>query len=169
MYRTTAVYAGSFDPVTLGHADLIHRAANNLGIDRLIVAIGVNPAKKSLFSEEERIEMIKTTIEGNISNSKTEVRAFKEKLLVQFCQENQASIIIRGLRALSDFEYELSIAHANKTQFQWIDTVFLPTKPEFSFVSSSTVKELARYGGKLEQYVHPYVAECLRKKFNQPG
>lgn len=152
-----AVYAGSFDPVTLGHTDLIERAKKMF--DHLIVAIGVNSSKKPVFSLAERIFLLKATCPG------IDVVSF-EGLLSTFCTQQGATVIVRGLRAAGDFEYELGIAHANRTQNTDIDTVFMPTKPEFSFVSSSTVKEIARHNGNVLQFVAPVVAEVLRRKFN---
>jgi pantetheine-phosphate adenylyltransferase len=162
--KITAVYAGSFDPVTLGHVDLIARASNIF--DQVIVGIGVNSSKKPTFSTEERIQLIAAACSDLGHN--IEVTAF-EGLLVNFCKKVGASVIIRGLRAVTDFEYELGIAHANATQVPEIDTYFLPTKPEFSFVSASVVREIAKYGGDLHKYVPPVVSEALREKFKVPG
>ncbi len=156
--KTIAVYAGSFDPVTNGHIDLIERATNVF--DEVVVGVGVNSAKKYLFSEEERIDLIRKSlpIEKNVK-----VQAF-QGLLVDFCHKVGSKIIIRGLRAVTDFEVELGIAHANADLAPDIDTFFLPTKPQFSFVSSSTVKEIARYAGRLDHYVPIHVAEAIVKK-----
>lgn len=162
-----AIYAGSFDPVTLGHLDLIYRAIQVF--DLVVVAIGINSAKKPLFSTEERIQLLQDTWVGKLTgpatySSKIEVTCF-EGLLVNYCHQNDIKIILRGLRAVTDFEYELGIAHANATQDQGIDTFFMPTKPEFSFVSSSVVRELARHGGQLSRYVPEGVEKALREKF----
>jgi len=161
---TTAVYAGSFDPPTLGHLDVIQRATKCF--DTLVIGIGINSAKKTLFTYDERAEMLRTacrTLPGRIS----EVARF-DGLLVDFCKKLGAGVIIRGLRAVTDFEYELGIAHANSSQAPEVYTFFLPTKPEFSFVSSSVVRELAKHGGKLDHYVPKNVEEALRKKFPPP-
>jgi len=157
-----AVYAGSFDPPTLGHEDLARRAMSLC--DKLILAVGVNSSKKPLFSPEEKLTMLRELSKRVHPNpDKCEVDYF-EGLLVHYCQKRSAKFIIRGIRAVTDFEAEIGIAHANGDQDSEVDTVFLPTKPTFSFVSSSTVKEIARYGGKLDHYVQPEVAELLRTK-----
>ena len=159
---TIAVYAGSFDPPTLGHEDLAQRA---MGLcDKLIIAVGVNSSKKPLFTPDEKLGMLREMSKRVHPNpDKCEVDYF-DGLLVNYCQKRGARLIIRGIRAVTDFEAEIGIAHANGDQDATIDTVFLPTKPSFSFVSSSTVKEIARYGGKLEHYVQPEVADLLRQK-----
>jgi pantetheine-phosphate adenylyltransferase len=156
--NTTAVYAGSFDPVTKGHIDLIERAARVF--DKVVVGVGVNSAKKYLFSEEERITLIRQSLPITMH---VEVLAF-QGLLVDFCHKVGSKVIIRGLRAVTDFEVELGIAHANANLAPDIDTFFLPTQPQFSFVSSSTVKEIARYAGRLDHYVPTHVAEAIVKK-----
>lgn len=160
---TTAVYAGSFDPVTLGHLDLIRRAA--LRFDRLIVGIGRNSQKKSVFTMDERIELIRKSLPPS-EPPICEVLNFSG-LLVDFCKQNRATVIVRGLRAVTDFEAELGIAHANASMASEIDTFFLPTKPQFSFVSSSTVREIASHDSEagwasLSKYVSPVVIEALR-------
>lgn len=159
---TKAVYAGSFDPITLGHMDLIERAYGVF--DEVIIAIGVNSSKKPVFTTEERIELIKQSAMIGSWEPRITIESF-EGLLVNFCKKVQANVIIRGLRAVSDFEYELGIAHANRSQAPKIDTFFLPTKPEYSFVSSSIVREIAKYGGDLSKYVTPVVDKALRAKF----
>lgn len=162
---TKAVYAGSFDPITLGHMDLIERAFRTF--DEVVIAIGVNSAKKPTFPIEERIELIKASALIGSWEPRITIASF-DGLLVNFCKTIGANVIIRGLRAVSDFEYELGIAHANASQAPNIDTFFLPTKPEFSFVSSSIVREIARYGGDLSKYVTPIVEKALRAKFQVP-
>lgn len=159
---TIAIYAGSFDPVTLGHLDVINRAAKCF--DTLVIGIGVNSAKKTLFTSDERAEMLLTACQTLYPDVHAEVARF-DGLLVNFCQKLGAKVIIRGLRAVTDFEYELGIAHANSSQAPEVFTFFLPTKPEFSFVSSSVVRELAKHGGKLDHYVPKNVGAALREKF----
>lgn len=159
---TTAVYAGSFDPITLGHQNIIHRAVGLF--DKLIIAIGVNSSKKPLFSNEERMALISRACGPLISAREIEVATF-DGLLVNFCLKRNARVIVRGLRAASDFEYELGIAQANKTQQPDIETVFLNTDPNYSFVASSIVKEIARYGGNVRAFVAPEVEHALWKKF----
>lgn len=158
-----AVYAGTFDPVTCGHEDLINRASKMF--DQVIVAIGVNSAKKPLFALEERIDLLQRSLR-RWHRDNIEVTSF-EGLLVNFCVERKAEVIVRGLRAAMEFDYELGIAHANLTQEKGIDTIFLPTKPEFSFVSSSVVKELAKHGGDVHQYVSNSVEKALWEKFRK--
>lgn len=160
--KTTAVYAGSFDPITLGHQNIIHRVAGLF--DHLIIAIGVNSSKKPLFTQDERVAMIKKTLGPLISAREIQVETF-EGLLVDYCSSKNAQVIVRGLRAASDFEYELGIAQANKTQQTGIETIFLNTDPNYSFVASSIVKEIARYGGNVRAFVAPEVEHALWKKF----
>ena len=159
---TIAVYAGSFDPVTLGHWSIMQRAAGLF--DKLIVAIGVNSSKKVLFSTEERLSLIRRACGPLISARSIEVESF-EGLLVDYCVKKGARVIVRGLRAASDYDYELGIAQANKTQQPDIETVFFSTEPKYSFVASSTVKEIARYGGNVREFVSPEVEHALWKKF----
>jgi len=159
-----AVYAGSFDPITHGHQDLIERAARVF--DKVIVGIGTNSAKKGLFLPGERESLMKEVFKSLQAplQDKVEVRIFTG-LLVNFCREVKAQIIVRGLRAVTDFEMELGIAHANAQLAPDLDTFFLVTTPQNSFVSSSVVKEIAKYGGDVSYYVHPAVREALRHKF----
>lgn len=154
---TVAVYAGSFDPLTLGHTNLILRASK--AFDKLIVGVGVNSSKKYLFSQEERVRLLRTSVPDTVK-----VIPF-EGLLVKFCKEVDATVIVRGLRAVTDFEQELGIAHANADQDPDIDTFFLPTQPTFSFVSSTVVREIAKHGGKVDHYVNSYVEKALLEKF----
>ncbi len=156
-----AVYAGSFDPPTLGHLEVVRSAARFS--TRLVVAVGRNSAKKNTFSLEERLDML-TTLVRNYPN--VEVTSF-DGLLVNFCRDQGIGVILRGLRAVTDFEYELGIAHANSDQERGIQTLFMPAEPQFSFVSSSFVRELASHGGRLDHYVAPYVEEKLRAKYSR--
>lgn len=155
----TAVYAGSFDPLTFGHEDMINRAAKMY--DTLYIALGVNSSKKPLFTDKERIEMIQDATE-RLKNVK--IVQF-DGLLVTFVRSVKSTVLVRGLRAVTDFEYELGLAHANATQELDIETVFLPTRPEYSFIASSVVKEIARHGGNVRRYVNPHVEHLLREKF----
>jgi pantetheine-phosphate adenylyltransferase len=160
--RVTAVYAGSFDPVTKGHANVIRRALSMFF--KVYAAVGKNTSKKCLFDENERIGFIENEFTDDELNVGLYVATF-DGLLVDFCKKVGAKVIVRGLRAVTDFEYELGMAHANHSQVADIETVFLPTLPEYSFVSSSTVKELARWGGDVSQFVSPTVAAALKGKF----
>ena len=154
-----AIYAGSFDPVTAGHLDVIERAAALF--DRVTVAIGRHPTKQPLFTYEERAELLRD-VTTHLSN--TEVGAF-DGLLIEYARTRQATAIVRGLRAATDFEYELQIAHANADMCPAIDTVFLPTRVERGFVSASLVREIASHGGDVSRYVPAQVAIALQRKF----
>jgi len=151
-----AIYAGSFDPPTLGHEDIALRAAPLF--DTLYVAVGTNPIKPGFMNVETRLELLRESF-VNVSN--VHVVQFTGQLLVRFCDVCGARYIVRGARNAADFEYEQSIAHANKTQNSDIETVVLMTKPSLSFVSSSAVREIARYGGDVSQFVSPHVADWL--------
>lgn len=152
-----AVYAGSFDPVTLGHVDLVLRASKMF--DKVIVAMGKNSAKTSFLPETVRLELLREECKDI---PRVEVTSF-DGLLIKYCQSVKSKFMIRGLRALTDFEYELGIAHANWTQDTNVETVFLPTHPDLSFVSSSTVRELVKHGGKVEKYVSKRVEAALKE------
>jgi pantetheine-phosphate adenylyltransferase len=152
-----AVCPGSFDPVTYGHLDVIERAATRF--DRLVVACLRNTGKAPLFDLDERIAFLRevTAPLGNV-----EVAAF-EGLLVDFCRERGVGIVVKGLRAVSDFEYELQMAQMNRNLGD-VETLFLTTSPLYSFLSSSLVKEVARFGGDVSDFVPPVVAEQLAKR-----
>ena len=156
---TTAVYAGSFDPITRGHEDLIRRSCEF--VDHLIVAVAINSAKKALFTTEERVELIRLST----SDQKcVEVTQF-EGLLVDFAKKVGASLNIRGLRAVSDFEYEFQMALMNRHMSETFETVFMVPSVETTYISSSVVREVAQHHGNLEGLVHPAVAKALAKKF----
>ena len=154
-----AVYPGSFDPVTYGHFDIIERSSAIM--DRLIVAVLNNSSKSPLFSVEERVNML-IDVTKHLPN--VEVRSFNG-LLVDFVQANHADVIIRGLRAVTDFEYELQLSQTNRVIAPRVDTVFLTTNLKYSYLSSSIVKEIAMYGGDISAFVHPSIAERIRAKF----
>ena len=154
-----AVYAGSFDPVTNGHLDLIERASALF--DRVIVAIGIHPTRKPLFSADERIGLIKV-VTAHLPN--IVVDSF-DGLLIEYCKQHSAGVIVRGLRAATDFEYELQIAHANADLAPAIDTVFLPTRTNYGFVSASLVREIASHKGDVSRYAPLAVREALAKTF----
>lgn len=155
-----AIYPGSFDPVTLGHLDIIERAAKI--VDELVVAVLMNGSKSPLFTVEERVNMLRE-VTKHIGNVK--VMSFSG-LLVDFAKEINASIIIRGLRAITDFEYELQMAQTNHILNDKIDTVFLTSNLEYSYLSSSTVKEVASFGGDISKFVPEYVIDRIYKKYN---
>ena len=154
---STAVFPGSFDPVTTGHVDLIRRASRMF--DRLVVGVLVNSAKQPLFSKEERVAMLReiTADQDNI-----EVSSF-EGLLVDFVKEQHADAIVRGLRTPADFEYELPLAQANHKLSVQADTIFLASAPEYSYISSSAVRELLRYQADISGYVPETVLRYMRE------
>ena len=154
-----AVYAGSFDPPTYGHLDLVERAAKLF--PRVIVAVGHNSARTALFTMAERLELLRALCAPHANVS---VDSF-EGLLVDYGKRVGARVIVRGLRAGTDFEYELQIAHANADLRPEIDTVFLPTRTNYGFISASLVREIGRHGGDLSRYAPPSVADALRQKF----
>ncbi len=153
-----AICPGSFDPVTMGHLDIIERTA--AVFSRTVVAVLDNPVKAPLFSTTERCELLRKAT-GHLNN--VEIRDF-DGLLVEFARSLGARVIIRGLRALSDFEAEFQMALTNKHLAPEIETMFIVTRPEFSFLSSSMVKELVRFGGSLAGLVIPAVEEALLAK-----
>lgn len=155
-----AVYPGSFDPMTLGHLDIILRA--NKLFDEVIMAVVANPGKSPLLPFDVRAELISKVLEDIPGIS---VETF-QGLTVDFAKNNKISVIIRGLRAISDYEAELAMAHTNKQLLPELETIFLMTKPEYSFISSSTVKEIARLGGDVSQFVPPAVYSYLKQHFN---
>ncbi len=152
-----AIYPGSFDPVTLGHLDIIERGSKLF--DRVIVAVAHNPSKSPLFTVSERTEQINKAIH-HLQN--VEVDSF-EGLTVTYAQHREACVLIRGLRAISDFEMELQMAHTNKTLINSIETVFLVTSNEYSFLSSSVVREIAKFGGPVHHLVPKHVAQDLHQ------
>jgi pantetheine-phosphate adenylyltransferase len=155
--KRIAVYPGSFDPITKGHEDLIHRSLQF--VDQLIVAVAVNVAKQPLFSLEERIALIKQAVDQRV-----EVQSF-EGLLAEFAKKVGASVIIRGLRAVSDFEYEFQMALMNRNLAPKIETVFLVPAFDLTYLSSSLVREVARFGGDVSALVDPTVQQALKRKF----
>jgi pantetheine-phosphate adenylyltransferase len=156
----TAVYPGSFDPITKGHEDLIHRS---LGfVERVVVAVAVNVAKQPLFSLEERVALIRECV----ADKRVEVQSF-DGLLVDFAKRVGATVIVRGLRAVSDFEYEFQMALMNRNLGPHIETVFLVPAFDLTYLSSSLVREVARFGGDVSALVHPAVQQALRRKFGK--
>ena len=156
-----ALYTGSFDPITLGHLDLIKRISKKF--DEVVVTVFNNRSKKYWFTIEERCEMVKEAI-SNLDNVKVD---YTEGLVVDYCNENDISIIVRGLRAVSDYEYELAISGINRHLDKNLETFFLVASPEFSFLSSSMVKEVAEYGGAFESLVPKNVEEAIFKKLGR--
>ncbi len=158
---TSAIYPGSFDPVTLGHMDIIERTAQIM--DRVIVGVLYNQKKTPLFSVEERVKMLKS-VTAHLPN--VEVKSF-DGLTIDFARENGAKAIVRGLRAITDFEYELQLSQTNRVMAPEIDTLFLTTSLKYSYLSSSMVKEIAMYGGDISAFLHPDVAELVREKMKR--
>lgn len=155
-----AIYPGSFDPVTNGHVDIILRSSKI--VDKLIVGVLNNSAKKSLFSVEERVSMLKE-LTKDLPN--VEVTSF-DGLLVDYMREIDASIIVRGLRAVTDFEYELQIAQTNHIENTDIETIFLTTNLQYSYLSSTIVKEFASYGGDISKFVPEQFVDRIYEKYN---
>ncbi|MBO8136605.1 MAG: pantetheine-phosphate adenylyltransferase [Desulfotomaculum sp.] len=155
-----AVYPGSFDPVHYGHIDIIERASSLF--DKLVVAVATNPNKKPLFTAEERVEMLQEVLK-DYDNIYVE---FFEGLTVNFAMKQGAQVVIRGLRAITDFENEFVFALTNKKLAPTTETVYLMTRSEYSFISSTGVKEVAYYGGNVSDMVPAVVAEKLFEKFN---
>lgn len=154
-----AIYPGSFDPITRGHLDIIERSSKMY--DEVIVVLMRNTSKNYLFSEDERLEMMKKTCQ-HLSNVKCVIG---EGLSVNFAKKADAKVMIRGLRAISDYDYEMKIALANMNMAPEIETIFLLAKPEYAFLSSTTIKELASYHEDVSNYVGDYVAKSLANKF----
>ena len=155
-----AVYPGSFDPITKGHEDLIHRS---LGfVDRIVVAVAVNVAKQPLFTLDERVALIRECV----PDKRVEVQSF-DGLLVDFAKRVGATVIVRGLRAVSDFEYEFQMALMNRNLGPQIETVFLVPAFDLTYLSSSLVREVARFGGDVSALVHPVVQQALKRKFGK--
>ena len=155
-----AIYPGSFDPLTLGHIDMIQRSAQI--VDELVVGVLNNSAKNSLFSLEERVSMIK---EMTDSMPNVTVASF-DGLLVDYMKEIDATIIVRGLRAVTDFEYELQIAQTNHVENPDVETIFLTTNLKYSYLSSTIVKEFASYGGDISKFVPEQMIDRIYQKYN---
>jgi pantetheine-phosphate adenylyltransferase len=160
----TAIYAGSFDPVTLGHVDLMRRSLEF--VDRLVVGVAVNSSKQPAFTLEERAELIRESLGGLAGGEepRVEVRHF-QGLLVDFARESGATLSVRGLRAVADFEYEFQMALMNRHLAPTLETIFLVPSVDTTFISSSLVREVARLGGTVDALVPPGVAAALRRRF----
>ena len=153
-----AIYPGSFDPITYGHLDILKNASGIF--DKVIIAVAHNGAKTGYLTPEERVMLIRASID-NIPNA--EVDSF-EGLTIDYAKKHGADVLIRGLRAVSDFEFEMQLSQTNSALCEEIKTVFLTTKPEFNFISSSTIKEILNNGGDISKFVPPAVHEYLKKK-----
>ena len=159
--KKRAVYPGTFDPITLGHIDIIKRASKL--VDELIVGVLNNNSKTPLFTPEERVEMIRESV-ADMPNVK--VMAF-DGLLVDFAKQQKALFVVRGLRAVTDFEYEFQMAQANRIIDKDVDTVFLTTSNAYSYISSSTVRELAFFGGDISKFVTKSVEKKVKEKIKK--
>jgi pantetheine-phosphate adenylyltransferase len=156
--KTTAIYPGTFDPMTNGHLDLVQRGARLF--NQLIVAVAKNPAKNPLFTLNQRIELAQSTLQhlANVS-----VCGF-EGLLIDCARQYKAEIILRGLRAVSDFEYEFQLASMNRNMMPELETLFLTPAEQYSFISANLVREIAKLGGDVAQFVPPNVARALKER-----
>ena len=155
-----AIYPGTFDPMTKGHVDLIERACKLF--DEIVIAIAASEAKKPLFTLDERIQIAEKIFE---SNDKVKVVGFSG-LLVDLAKDNDAKILIRGLRVVADFEYEFQLANMNRAMMPELESVFLTPKEQYSYISSSLVKEICKMGGDVSEFVHPISLEALMSKFD---
>jgi pantetheine-phosphate adenylyltransferase len=160
MKDTVAVYPGTFDPFTRGHEDLVRRAVEMF--DKVIVAVAASAGKGPLFSLDERVAIANEILRPLFANA--EVVPF-DILLIDFARIHRARIILRGLRAVSDFEYEVQMAGINRRLYPDVETVFLTPTEEYTFLSASVVREIARFGGDVSQFVHPVVVARLQQKF----
>jgi len=153
-----AIYPGTFDPITYGHSDIVRRTARLF--ETVIVAVAANPSKKPLFDLKERIELTKIAL-ANLSN--VEVCGF-DGLLTKFAAERNSIVIARGLRAVSDFEYEFQLAGMNRSLMPDIETIFVTPASQYTYISSSLIKEIAHLGGTVKDFVHPTIAGALAEK-----
>ncbi len=158
-----AVYPGSFDPITYGHIDIIERGVKLF--DKVVVAILINPQKKPLFTVEERLEMIKQSL-TDLPQNKIEISSFTG-LLVDYVKKIQARAILRGIRAISDFEYEFQMALTNRRLLKKVDTVFMMPDEKYSYLSANLVREIASFGGDISHFVPPHVEKRLKEKFKK--
>jgi pantetheine-phosphate adenylyltransferase len=163
MPSRTGIYPGTFDPITYGHIDVINRATALFS--RVIILVATNTSKAPLFTAEERVAMIREVFR---KNRKVSVDSF-DRLLVDYARRKNASVIIRGLRAVSDFEYEFQMALTNRKMNQAIDTVFLMPDERYTYLNSSIVREIARVGGNIESFVPPAVRKLLMQKMKRQG
>jgi pantetheine-phosphate adenylyltransferase len=163
MAERIGVYPGTFDPITLGHLDIIRRAAHL--VDRLVVGVTTNPSKQPLFTVAERLEMVRRET-AEIHNGAIEVVEF-DSLLMDFAQAQDASMIVRGLRAVGDFEYEFQMAGMNQQLNNTIETVFLMADVSLQPIASRLVKEIARYGGSIDKFVTPAVAADVARQLGR--
>jgi len=162
----TGVYPGTFDPVTLGHMDIIRRAAHL--VDRLVIGVTTNPSKSPMFSVEERLAMVRREVGAVTEGAELSVVSF-DSLLMNFAETQGASMIVRGLRAVADFEYEYQMAGMNQQLNADIETVFLMADVSLQPIASNLVKEIARFGGNIDKFVTPAVAVQVRARVAETG
>jgi pantetheine-phosphate adenylyltransferase len=155
-----AIYPGTFDPITKGHIDIVARASGIF--DHVIVAVAASTAKNTAFSTDERVELARQTL---TDYANVEVQRF-EGLLANFVRQWGANVVLRGLRAVSDFEYEFQLAGMNKHLVPEADTIFMPTRENYSYISSSLIREIASLGGDVSEFVHPIVSDALAERFS---
>ena len=167
MSERIGVYPGTFDPITYGHMNLVERAANL--VDCLIIGVAVNQHKHSLFSIEDRLAMTEEAVDKFRGKSKIIVKPLVDTLLVNFAKENNAQVIFRGLRAVSDFEYEFKMCVMNRRLEENIETVFLMASEKHQFVASEFVKEICKLGGDISTFVTPAIAERLINRYKELG
>ncbi|MCC5942924.1 MAG: pantetheine-phosphate adenylyltransferase [Balneolaceae bacterium] len=160
--KNAALYPGSFDPLTNGHMDILERAA--LMFDKIIVTVAVNNKKTAVFSGDERVQLIREAIKGKAWEDKIEIEQFTG-LLINFAREKNVQVLLRGVRQISDFEYEFRMALTNRRLAPEIDTVFLMPDEQLTFISATIVKEVAAWGGDLSSFVPDHVAKALREKY----
>ncbi|MDO8461817.1 MAG: pantetheine-phosphate adenylyltransferase [Deltaproteobacteria bacterium] len=154
-----ALCAGSFDPPTNGHLNIIERGTRLF--DKVVVAVAVNSGKKTTFTAQERVEMLKEIFKGRTD---IEIDTFEDRLLVDYARSKKAVVLLRGLRNITDYEYELQMALANKKLAAEIDTIFMMTESQYSHLSSSLLKEIVFLGGSVDEMIHPLVEKKLKKK-----
>ena len=161
--KLKAVYPGTFDPITLGHQDLVRRAARMF--DEVILAVADSRSKRPFFTLEERVEMARSVVKEypNVT-----VMGFSG-LLMRFAQENDAKIVMRGLRAVSDFDYEFQLAGMNRNLFPEVESIFLTPAEQFLFISATLVREISVLGGDVSKFVSPHVEQCLKRKITSLG
>ena len=162
MTKRIALYPGTFDPMTLGHLDILKRASSLC--DKLVVAVAINRNKNPLFSLDERVEMIENVVSPFRERIEVEVKPF-EGLLIHYTEQVGATMIVRGLRAVSDFEYEFQLANMNRAMSPDLESVFLTPKAKFSFLSSTLVREIASMGGEISSFVDPIIEKALKERF----
>lgn len=160
--KNSAIYPGSFDPLTNGHMDILERAAQMF--EKIIVTVAVNNKKTAVFSGDERVELIRQAIQGKEWEHKIEIEQFTG-LLINFAREKGVNVLLRGVRQISDFEYEFRMALTNRRLAPEIDTVFLMPDEQLTFISATIVKEVAAWGGDLSSFVPDHVAKALREKY----